>query len=320
MPVRIAGFAAQSNQTLHFHSIQTGEAPRKISGLRVVQGGLSTVGEAYPFTLVDSQTGHPQAIRLKDSWSDESNGQLIYTFCLLDSAMREKLILVPKAQKSYVGSIGNIFQICSCVAVGGYTNAEVVSFGFPRATGDDFLPALQAAWKRYGSFEVREKAPYGFDDKLKDGGVDIIAWRRFPDGHAGTFLMIVQVASGLDWKDKPVTDDVKSLKKWFQGNSFEHFTPAICIPFPLWFDLSEPTHGRTGGKVNFNNGVLTRFEFREAKFGVIFDRGRIAHCCAAALKVPAEQRLPIDGLDRLGEVSSWVSGVMQHLSEKRAVT
>jgi hypothetical protein len=219
-----------------------------------------------------------------------------------------------------VDAIGNIFQICSCVAVGGYTNAEVVSFGFPRATGTGFLPALQQAWSRYGSYSIHSRIPYPLDDRLKDGGIDIIAWRPFMDRFAATLIMFVQVASGLNWKDKAVAGDVQSLKGWFTGGSFEHFLPAICIPFPLWFDVDEPPVDADGKKIVFRKGVQDKFMERERKFGVIFDRGRIAHFWAQAMAAHAAMQLqhPVDGIDRVAEVETWVNNVMVRLAEVRS--
>ncbi|UVK48621.1 hypothetical protein BPNPMPFG_007019 (plasmid) [Mesorhizobium sp. AR07] len=280
---------------------------------------VQTVGSAYPFELVvNGKLGESQILRRKPTWNEAQTGELFYTFCLLDSCMREDLVKVPKAEQDFVQRIGNIFQICSCIAVGGYTEAQVVSFGFPRATGDGFLPALQAAWLRYGSYTVRQDIPHGFDAKLKDGGVDIIAWRPFDDGHAATFLMFVQVASGLDWKDKPVANDVKAIKQWFVDGVFEHFMPAICIPFPLWFDLDEPPKDASGKKLPFKDGILRRFAVRESAFGVIFDRGRIAQSSARVLGAPGGPRAGVDGVDRIGEVAAWVDEVMASLAEKRA--
>ena len=280
---------------------------------------IRTVGPAYPFELVEGGAfGTAQVLRRKESWQQTQSGELVYTFCLLDSALRDHLIDVPRSQQSIVTRIGYIFQICSCIAVGGYTGADVVSFGFPRATGDAFLPALRAAWRRYGSYTVRPDVPHGFDDKLKDGGVDIIAWRNFNDGHAATFLMFVQVASGLDWKDKPVADDVKAIKQWFVDERFEHFLPAICIPFPLWFDLDEPPKSAVGDSLPYAAGILRRFAVREAKFGVIFDRGRIALSSSAVLGSHPGSRANIDGVDRIGEVDEWVGEVMGEIAERRS--
>lgn len=215
---------------------------------------VQTIGTAYPFEMISSPSGFSQQLRLKPSRREPRTGELVYVFCLLDSCIRDGLVTVATSERALVQRIGAIFQICSCIAVGGYTSAEVVSFGFPRASGTAFLPTLQAVWRQYGSYTVIKTIPYGFDDKLKDGGVDIIAWRRFDDGHAATFLMFVQVASGLDWKDKPVAADVKAIRQWFIGERFEHFLPAICIPFPLWFDLDEPPRTPKGTSCRLATG------------------------------------------------------------------
>jgi hypothetical protein len=269
---------------------------------------IEKVGACYPFDWMLNRAGDPIGLRLKEGWNDVNSGRLIYVFCLLDSGFREKLIVPSTGSRdelSLVQKIGNVFQICACVAVGGYTRAEVVSFGFPRATGDAFLPALKAAWSRYGSYSVLETIPHGFDTSLQDGGVDIIAWLAFPDGHAATVIMFAQVASGLGWKDKSVVADVAGLRQWFSGTRFESFLPAICIPFPLWFDLEEPAPDELGNPVAFAPGV-------------IFDRGRIAQSAALALGRPEGPPTNIDGIDRIGEVSEWIEAVLEHLIEKRA--
>lgn len=279
-----------------------------------------TVGTAYPFEIVTSDNGIRQRLVRKESWNESTSGELFYVFCLLDSAVRDGMVSVEFQERPLLHQMGNIFQICACIAVGGYTNSEVVSFGFPRATGTAFLPALQQVWQRYGSYEILRCVRHGFDDKLKDGGIDIIAWRHFHDGYAATALMFVQVASGLDWKDKEVAADVRSIRQWFTGERFEHFLPAICIPFPLWFDLDEPPTDEVGNALPFGDGVVRRFAVREAKFGVIFDRGRIARSCALALGALCGARAGIDGIDRLPEVARWVNDVMAVLAERRSAT
>ena len=279
------------------------------------------LGPAYPFELVGGHKSEPIVLRLREGWNTPGEGKLFYTFCLLDSAIRGKLISADQRiaeEARLVREIGKVFQICACLAIGGYLGLEVVSFGFPRASGDDFLPALRNVWQRYGSFDVRTNIPHGFDDKLKDGGVDIIAWRHFHDRYAATVLMFVQVASGLDWKDKEVGGDVRSIRNWFEGTSFEHFTPAICIPFPLWFDLDEPPRGSTGNAEPFYTSVARRFIFREKKFGVIFDRGRIACESGEAVKRLPDIQPPVDGTELIAEVQAWVNAAVQFLAERRA--
>ena len=277
---------------------------------------LKTIGTAYPFEWQLSGSGQPIALKAKATAREAGTGELVYTFCLLDSCFREGMIKPGNpADRNLVQQIGAVFQICSCLAVGGYTDAEVVSFGFPRATGNAFLPALQQAWQRYGSYEIIDQIPHGFDASLQDGGVDIIAWLSFPDGHAATLIMFAQVASGLGWKDKSVVTDVAGIKQWFKGTRFEHYVPAICIPFPLWFDLEEPAKDDADRPVAFAPGVMRRFEFREPKFGIIFDRGRIARCSALGLTRPPAQ---VDGVNQAGEISNWVDAVLTALSTPAA--
>jgi hypothetical protein len=121
----------------------------------------------------------------------------------------------------------------------------------------------------------------------------------------------------MGWKDKSVVADVKGLRQWFKGTRFENFLPAICIPFPLWFDLDEPAKAEDGQPVAFGPGVVRRFEYREAKFGVIFDRGRIAQCAAMAANADDAVRSRIDGWDRVQEVRDWAETVRSLLAPAR---
>ncbi len=274
------------------------------------------MGAAYPFELSSGTGKRSMILKRHENFLDAGSGRLFYSFCLLDSGIREKLIVPVPAQRPLLEQIGAMFQICACLAVGGYLGVEVVSFGSPRAEGTAFLPALQSAWSRYGSYQVSDHVPHGFDDQLKDGGIDIIAWRHFPDGFAATLLMLVQVASGLNWKDKSVVADVATLKKWFQGRSFENYLPAICIPFPLWFDLNEPAESAAGRPVDFYQGVRQKFEYREGAFGVIFDRGRIAQSAGHA-SGESSCATRIDGYSRVSEVADWTQAVLSHLAVER---
>jgi hypothetical protein len=101
---------------------------------------------------------------------------------------------------------------------------------------------------------------------------------------------------------------VREIRQWFDGARFEHFLPAICIPFPLWFDIEEPTKDTSGQAVGYWEGIFNAYTYREAKFGVIFDRGRIAQSCADALGGSQKAAaLQIDGLDKVEAVAEWVN-------------
>lgn len=277
------------------------------------------VGTAYPFQVRPvADNSMANIVVLEDDWGDLCTGKLFYVFCLLNTAVREGLITLSEAEKSIETEIGKLFQVCSCLAVAGYIGPDVVSFGFPRPQGNAFLPALRAMCDRYGSYSVVDKIPYGWDVDAKDGGIDIIAWRHFPDGHAGTYMLFVQVASGKKWRDKSVGDDVRALKKWFNPGGFEHFLPAICIPFPLWQKQEEPPKNIDGTKISFSDGVKAAFENREGKFGVIFDRGRLSFSAGAAVADKVRLKNRVEGFDQVEKVEKWVEDVRAALATPRA--
>lgn len=87
----------------------------------------------------------------------------------------------------------------------------------------------------------------------------------------------------------------------------------------MWFDLDEPPADSEGNKLPFSDGVVRHFAFREAKYGVIFDRGRIARSCALALGAEGAPRLDIDGVNRFADVENWINDVMSVLAEHRVL-
>ena len=140
---------------------------------------IATVGKSYPFELITGGRGLSHVLKLRGSWENAVTGELIYIFCLLDSGIRDGLISYPKSARPLVNAIGNVFRFAHALPSAAIPMRKWCRSAFHVATGDGFLPALQAAWARYGSFGVYETVPYGFDDRLKDGGVDIIAWSHF---------------------------------------------------------------------------------------------------------------------------------------------
>ena len=47
----------------------------------------------------------------------------------------------------------------------------------------------------------------------KDGGLDLVAWKSFPDGWGGRPVCLVQCASGADWPEKLHTPDIATWRK-----------------------------------------------------------------------------------------------------------
>lgn len=260
------------------------------------------LGKSYPFqvdasrrrlTLLIEQENHP--------------GQVVYLFCLLACAIREHKLRPRDVLAQAEQRIPDAFQVCACLAAGGYLNGEVSSFGFPRATGTSFLVALRETFARFGVGIVRsnDDIPDGLPASLKDGGIDVIAWRNHPDGMPGKVYLIGQCASGTHWRDKSVVEYIKQFHgSWFTLSPAEHSTPAMFIPFPLHHNIEE-----SGG--SFLEAVRNRVCYEERRFGVIFDRLRITHFANACMAFSAPSRDQVEGANRFDRVITWVQNTRQ---------
>ncbi|MDA8120862.1 MAG: hypothetical protein M0Z85_12685 [Gammaproteobacteria bacterium] len=268
------------------------------------------LAESYPFEVdarryrltrrVDEPASHP--------------GQVVYLFCLLSSAIRERRLQPQNALAQAEQDIADTFQVCACLAAGGYLNGEVSAFGFPRATGTNFLTALRQTFTRFGIGAVRrnDDIPDGLPTSLKDGGIDVIAWRDHPDGMPGKLYLIGQCASGLHWREKSVVEYIRQLHgSWFTQRPAEHSTPAMFIPFPFHHDIDE----RPGP---YLEAVRNRFWHEEPRFGVIFDRLRITHFANACMAFATPRRERVEGAERFDRVVAWVESTRQTAGLVRA--
>ena len=91
-----------------------------------------------------------------------------------------------------------------------------------------------------------------------DNGLDIVAWRDFPDLKAGKLIAFGQCASGADWEGKLAELDASAfMKKWFRA-------PLVVEPVRLFFlPRRVPRHD---------------WEHAGIDGGVLFDRCRIVAC------------------------------------------
>lgn len=252
-------------------------------------------GAAYPF-LIDART---QTV-IFQGMDPAQPGRQIYVFCLLTSGLRSLQLQGGDELNSIKQEIANNFQICACLAAGGFLAGNVSSFGFPRATGDAFLPALRNTFMRFGVGTVRTEVPDGLPEKLKDGGIDVIAWRELPDKMPGKLYLIGQTASGANWRAKSVAEYISQLDAWFTEIPAKYTTPAMFIPFPLQHEMDEPKRDP------FPMALKRRFWYEERGFGIIFDRIRISHLANVCLSSPPEARQNVESADRLDNVSGWV--------------
>lgn len=268
-----------------------------------LQYRFKLLGDSYPFEVDAAR----QRLARRSDEHAALPGQVVYLFCLLASAIRERRLQAENALSQAEQDIADAFQVCACLAAGGYLNGEVSSFGFPRATGTGFLTALRETFSRFGIGRVREndEIPDGLPTSLKDGGIDVIAWRNHPDGMPGKLYLIGQCASGLQWRDKSVVDYLEQFHgSWFTQPPAVYSTPAMFIPFPFHHDIAE----RSGP---YLVAVKNRSWYEEKRFGIIFDRLRISHFANACMAFAADHRERVDGSDRFDQVVNWVRTTRQ---------
>jgi hypothetical protein len=92
-----------------------------------------------------------------------------------------------------------------------------------------------------------------------DDGLDIVAWRSFPDGKQGKLIAFGQCAAGAsDWQDKLAEMDARSfVKKWMRA-------PLLVDPVRLFFIPRRVSPGD--------------WESAGIDGGILFDRCRIVAC------------------------------------------
>jgi hypothetical protein len=264
------------------------------------------LGPAYPFKLESRGVGNPRWELLGPA-EPLTREHLIYIACLLIVAFRRSL-LIPEDDIAEIFThdyLGRIFQICACLAVGGYISGDVVSFGWPRATGDAFLPALRNAWDRFGAYTIVDAVPDGAPNNLKDGGLDVIGWRNFSDGRPARLIVFGQAASGDNWDGKSAREPSMTLiGSWFAGFRPAAWIPATIMPFLAHEDIDIVS------SQDSESTISGRMQYHEQAHGIIFDRIRVASSAHHALTSPSVDSARIDGAERVGEIAAWIDRVL----------
>lgn len=267
--------------------------------------------ETYPFTIEYADAGgFGGSFSIRSVFKGEQK-YAFYVLGLLETGIRDKVVALRDVNASH-HTLGKLFQVASCLAVGGYLRGETVWFGFPRPSHDDFLPALRSAFARFGTYQVLDHVPPGFPTSLKDAGIDIIAWLDFGDQRGARMMLYGQVASGYDWEYKTLQGHMLRFRNWFQPPAPEHVKSALLIPFPIHHQLDEPANS------SWQQSALNHLHYQASDFGVIFDRFRVAKFAARSLSLSEEERNRIDGFDAVEEVSSWIDNVLRELAQSEA--
>jgi hypothetical protein len=254
---------------------------------------LENVGDDYPFRIDDKG-------RALNFITPVSEAGSVYLFCLFLSHAFDNTIVGEDMAPVVNNKIRDLFQACATIAAGGYIQGPSMSFGFPRPDGMDFLKALRKVYKLFGDGRPCARPRKAAPPKVKDNGIDIIAWRWSIDHLPGMPYLIGQVASGNDWVVKSVKADREHFHKyWFVEHPSSQPEDAMFMPFGL-----EPENATL--EVDYEALLKDYMSSSNYRFGNLFYRDRIAKHVAIGLQLIANGETHIQRRDDLQEVTKWV--------------
>jgi hypothetical protein len=161
-----------------------------------------------------------------------------------------------------------------------------VSIGWPRQSGETVIAALRRAEALGSGFIARVEPGVYAPPDAKDGGVDAISWTIGTGRIPPDVTFYGQVASGHNWRGKPVSVHVIS----FNANYLDHppvgnVSYATLIPFCI------------------DDDVLWMTE--SAVHGAVLDRLKIPHYALIAEKM-LDEGVAFDESNNLPDALNWV--------------
>lgn len=212
-----------------------------------------SAGDGYPFSLDGAK------IKRKKGRA----GFLSYTFCLLISFFGVEKDEYCSDWRT--NEVTKKFEELSAAAVESLLDntklgARAEVFGWPRrwqgnVLNPGFSKALEKICLECGEMKPRDRPAAS---TAKDAGLDVIAWKRFPDKLPGGLFFWGQCAAGMDWPSK--LGSVRQFKAFV-----DEYTPPITGTFiPHMPDISSPR-----GEDEWSVYVQL--------YGMLFNRSRIAY-------------------------------------------
>lgn len=236
------------------------------------------LGEMYPFTLrvtsrswsITYERGGTAAVRTAHD---------VYTTCLLMSSARHgRLDGLPAAMRA-VKKVADGFQAAVFLVAPALLGGPSFWIAFPRPEADDYAPAIERLVAELGVGALTDARPPS-QTKNKDGGVDIVTWRTFPDQRSNIILSFGQVATGKRWRDKSVKNKLEShFLRWLAVRPASNWLPAMYIPHVMHEDLSASRDATFEEMANDDAHTL------ESLLGIVVDRIRMTALAADAFRI-----------------------------------
>jgi hypothetical protein len=291
---------AENEQAEDIGDEDTEEDELVLSAQGEISRRQNNIGEDYPFRIDNNGRAMQFVMPVSEVGS-------VYLFCLFLSHAFDRTIVSKALAPKVTNKTRDLFQACATLAAGGYVRGPSISFGFPRPDGATFLKALHRVYKLFGDGTPRKKPRVAAAKKIKDNGIDIIAWRRSIDRLPCTLYLIAQVASGADWEDKSVVMDRQHFHKyWFDVEPGSQAQDAMFMPFEL-----EPEDPEDG--TQYEDVLKDHMQSIGYRFGTLFYRDRIAKHLADGLQLISDGETAIERSSDLGKVVKWVENYTKRL-------
>jgi hypothetical protein len=265
---------------------------------QILQTRLDRVGEEnYPFNF--SNNGSRFFFN-----SETSNSGYIYLFCLLLSHPVDDDVLTGIYRPKIRDRERKLFQACSTVAAAGLIAGNAVSFGFPRPDGSGFYSKLKQVYSLLADGKIRDTPIPGTPTNIKDYKIDVIAWLHRRDALVLERYFLAQVASGLDWPGKPLTNDTieEFHDFFFSDKPKKDYERGIFIPF-------NPEYER-------NISLEDKLRIYEKMYGEFHYRFSIPRYYAKGYELSRQNKsLNIDGVSNQDAIINWVRSEIQRIEE-----
>jgi hypothetical protein len=211
---------------------------------------------AYPFRLTESTVERDAACAPRP--------RAAYEFCLCLS--NRDLLGVP--DESWVRGT-RLFELLCGESCRVWLGGEACRLGWPRgefASHPLDLPAplaeaLDALCRKLGEGGGAQPRAGAEKPDAKDAGVDVVAWRHFPDHRAAKLVVIGSCATGRNWRSKLGEANHTRLERYLREALASQAVRALFTPRRL--DLCE----------------WDRNELADVA-GLLMDRCRVAYCAS----------------------------------------
>ena len=235
----------------------------------------------YSYELSDDA----EELTLKAGWDADEHS--VYFVCLLTSHLSRNSLLDFEIENALVTRLRNrVFQVISTVAMAGLARGSAASISWPRPNNEGIIETLKRAQARGAGFVVRDEVSPDTPKHEKDGGIDVISW-SVEDREPPTTLYYGQVATGHNWKGKPVSTSVSSFEAHYLASGPRGNTAfATLIPF------------RDTDTVLWHN--------QHMQHGALLDRTRVPLFAREGFAL-SKAGQEMDEVDNLPEVTKWIA-------------